>query len=768
MVQYHFVALAAAATAVTAKISVQVHRNLEVAKQSNVVVKFYSDEAHDTHRRRLKAGASRTETIESLVDSLKEHTNTSQASVKSLLANQVESTAVEVATTWIDCSMYINNAPDDLVQKIAALPEVESIYEPVAMALDETKSDDIPASAVNEVIEWGIEKIQAPALWANGIKGDGIVVANIDTGVRYTHEALKSNWRSEYGWFDPYDKTELPNDRWGHGTHVMGTMVGTQGIGVAPNAKWIACKGCNYVCQQHMLVKCAEFLLCPHDKDGNNPDCSKAPHVINNSWGAHGTKFWIEGLLTSWRGAGIIPVFNNGNDGFEGCAYSNYPAASPQVIAVGSTSSSDALASGSSLGPSVRNRLKPDISAPGLNIYSATSDNDGSFSFLSGTSMATPHVSGAIALYLSANEGATYDQVYTALTNNVDTNTLSPPDKSCGGIPNTQYPNNLFGYGRLNVFKAVTAPPSTPRPTLPPPPPKCALWMLDTDYIGEDIKALPFRSSDDCCDECDNTPKCNAFTYTYDNSTYDIGGTCWLKAVDEPVVSVYKEGSKSARVLNPTKPSTACGTLAVNTHYIGGDLASTKQATAESCCADCENTPGCKLFVWSNDDGGTCWLKHTKGAKVTAIGAKAGLLQALPGPLSCGNIEWNMDFLGKNIAQVSAGQPADCCAACHSNQVCNAYSWLGGVCYLKRRRAVTKLTSGVVSARVDKCSALESDVYYVGNDLSDVKADLADCCAICRETSGCGAFSWASGVCYLKSYKGASRANATFNSAVVI
>ncbi|RQM11591.1 hypothetical protein B5M09_013528 [Aphanomyces astaci] len=182
MVQYQFMALAV--TAVTAKISVQVHRNLEIAKQSNVVVKFHCDEALSTHRRRLKVGASRTETIESLVDSLKEHTTKSQASVKSLLTDEVESTDVEVAgTTWIDCSMYVNNAPTNLVQKIAAVPEVESIYEPVTMTLDETKSNDKPASAVNEAIQWGVKKIQAPALWAKGIKGEGIVVANIDSGV---------------------------------------------------------------------------------------------------------------------------------------------------------------------------------------------------------------------------------------------------------------------------------------------------------------------------------------------------------------------------------------------------------------------------------------------------------------------------------------------------------------------------------------------------------------------------------------------------------
>ncbi|RHY88335.1 hypothetical protein DYB31_010158 [Aphanomyces astaci] len=559
MLQYRFMALAAtAATVVTAKISVQVHRNLEIAKQSNIVVNFHSDEALATHRRRLKGGASRTETIESLVDSLKEHTTKSQASVKSLLANQVESTAVEVATTWIQCSMYIDNAPNDLVQKIAALPEVKYIHEPVTMTLDETKSGDKPANAVNEVSEWGIKKIQAPALWAKGIKGDGIVVANIDSGVRYTHESLKSNWRSEYGWFDPYNKTKLPSDPQGHGTSIMGTMVGTQGIGVAPKAKWIACKGCkNGWCLDRKVVECAQFLLCPHDKDGNNRNCSKAPHVINGSFGRHRRDFFLEGMITMWREAGIIPVFANGNNGLKGCGYSIYPGTSPQVIAVGFTDSSDSLSIYSSLGPSVRNRGKPDISAPGSDIRTAGHLSDDGVLQASGSSMAAPYVSGAIALYLSANKGASYDQVYKALTKNVDTNTLTPPNKTCGGIPNTRYPNNLFGYGRLNIFKAVAA--SIPRLTLPPPSPK---------------------------------------------------------------------DSKSNQVLNPTNDLNTCGTLEDNTHYIGGNLASAKLATAESCCAECKKTPGCKLFVWFNLNGGLCRLKDTQGPKVAVDGAKAGVLPA--------------------------------------------------------------------------------------------------------------------------------------------
>ncbi|RHY05193.1 hypothetical protein DYB25_007691, partial [Aphanomyces astaci] len=110
--------------------------------------------------------------------------------------------------------------------------------------------------------KWGIKKIQAPALWAKAIKGDGINVANIDTGVRYTHESLESNWPREYGWFNPYSKTkQLPSDTDGHGTH--------------------------------------------------------APHVINGSFGEHRTDFFLQDTITMWREAGIIPVFASGNKGLK-------------------------------------------------------------------------------------------------------------------------------------------------------------------------------------------------------------------------------------------------------------------------------------------------------------------------------------------------------------------------------------------------------------------------------------------------------------------
>ncbi|RQM31326.1 hypothetical protein B5M09_012906 [Aphanomyces astaci] len=76
-------------------------------------------------------------------------------------------------------------------------------------------------------------------------------------------------------------------------------MVGTKGIGVAPKAKWIACKGCNgnSDCDELKVVQCAQYLLCPHNNDGNNFDPSKAPHVINGSSGGHTRKFYLEDMI---------------------------------------------------------------------------------------------------------------------------------------------------------------------------------------------------------------------------------------------------------------------------------------------------------------------------------------------------------------------------------------------------------------------------------------------------------------------------------------
>jgi len=148
-------------------------------------------------------------------------------------------------------------------------------------------------------IEPNIAHVRAPEAWALGYDGTGLVVASIDTGVRYTHQALVGQYRGNngdgtfdhnYNWYNPYNPSDdVPRDGNGHGTHTMGTMVGdddptlTYQVGMAPNAQWIACKGCESTkCSEIALNACADWILAPN----NNPD--NRPNVVNNSWGGGG------------------------------------------------------------------------------------------------------------------------------------------------------------------------------------------------------------------------------------------------------------------------------------------------------------------------------------------------------------------------------------------------------------------------------------------------------------------------------------------------
>ncbi|KAF0692223.1 Aste57867_16675 [Aphanomyces stellatus] len=458
----HVLVAAIASASLSAKISVQVHRNLELDDTTNVVVKFHCDQALANHHRRLRACATRADTISSVVESLQEYTTAVQNEVLDMLhESRIESTsdvrAMAVRTTWIDCAMYIDNITPEILHKVAASPQVESVHEPFVVKLESPRATPPIKSATKaaRANQWGVDRIQAPAAWAQGNTGQGIVVGSIDAGVRYTHEALKSNWRAEYGWFDPFNGTDAPYDKWGHGTHVTGTIAGANGIGVAPGAKWISCLGCNYLCHQEQLIQCAQFMLCPTDTKGNKNDCTKAPHVINNSWGNLWGSDWFDGSLVAWRAAGIIPVFSMGNDGAMGCGTTNYPGSSPLVIAVGGTNSNHGLYHSSSMGPTEDDRIKPDVAAPGEDVVSASNKDDSSVETRSGTSMASPHVTGAVALYLSAHGGATFDQVYAALTTTTATQSLVPTDEFCANIPPTQFPNNVYGYGQINAFEAV-------------------------------------------------------------------------------------------------------------------------------------------------------------------------------------------------------------------------------------------------------------------------------------------------------------------------
>ncbi|KPJ74216.1 hypothetical protein AMJ52_01475 [candidate division TA06 bacterium DG_78] len=316
-------------------------------------------------------------------------------------------------------------------------------------------------------IEWNVKKVQADSCWSAGFTGEGIVIGHIDTGVYPDHEALIGKWTGY--WFDGIHGKPEPYDDHNHGTHTLGTILGGDGfgpfdsdIGVAPGAQYVCAKG--FTAQgwgtYESLDPCFEFMA----------ELKELVDIraVSNSWGDDSTTaldFWQQ--CETWKSLGIFPVFANGNSGpgvGSACTPGNYPL----VIGIGATDHNDNIASFSSRGPAPDydpwndpahwyrpdwDLIKPDISAPGVNVRSAT--KNGGYASYQGTSMATPHVCGAVALLCQKNRAITPEELYNLITNN--------PDEPAQGAP---YPNNTYGWGRLNIYKALQATPEMDIPYL--------------------------------------------------------------------------------------------------------------------------------------------------------------------------------------------------------------------------------------------------------------------------------------------------------------
>lgn len=393
------------------------------------------------------------------------------AALQNEAATQAPLLAVLQKSGYNPHSFWIVNALEvkgdrALAEKLAGQPGVALVAANVQHTLAPEPAQASADGAVQ--VGWGLQRIRVPSVWADwGVRGAGITVANLDTGVAYTHTALLPQYRGwspagishDYNWYDAAgDKPMLqPGDSVGHGTHTMGIMVGGSaggfgGLGVAPNARWIAVRGCDgFFCTDDDLIRGAQWILAPTDLSGKNPRPDLRPQVVNNSWGQTGDSPWYSGYVTAWNAAGIFSVFASGNNGiFEGCQNTLTPGSYPNSFAVGATDDSDIAALFSSRGPTTDGRIKPDISAPGVNIPSAWPD--GSVKLLSGTSMATPHVAGVVALLWSANPTLIGD---LAATEHVLTATALPrPTTECGS-PSTTSPNNVYGWGRLDARAAV-------------------------------------------------------------------------------------------------------------------------------------------------------------------------------------------------------------------------------------------------------------------------------------------------------------------------
>ncbi|GMF17819.1 unnamed protein product [Phytophthora lilii] len=394
----------------------------------------------------------RTENIQNIVAALKMHAEVTQDPVIKLLVQA----GLQFNSRWISNTIEVLDAPLDLVQQILALLVVKEIIFDIIFTIEppQTTADSTSNTAT---AGWGATKIKATNVWATSNIGQNVVVGTIDTGVRSTHETLRNNWVGSYGWYDPDQKTATPFDANGHGTHTMATIAGGLGVGIAPGVTWMTCKGCGATsCTLSLLTACAQFMLCPTDTNGNNCNAAKAPHIVSNSWGAGQGMTYFQPSLDAWYAARILPVFATGNSGANGCSTVVSPGDSAKAFAVGATDSSDVLGSFSSLGPSVNGLVKPDFAGPGVSIRSAWNGNDTAYVSLSGTSMAAPHLAGTIALALSARPGFCFDSMKTILTSSTD-RSLPTSATTCGGTPSSSFPNNQYGYGRINAQNVVNA-----------------------------------------------------------------------------------------------------------------------------------------------------------------------------------------------------------------------------------------------------------------------------------------------------------------------
>lgn len=355
--------------------------------------------------------------------------------------------------------------------QIARRPEVDRVLRsPHLRPLPRPAALEPGLSERPEDAPWGIEAIGAARVWAEfGVTGEGVVVGQSDSGVDAGHPLLAPTYRGAGGdddlnWFDPWTGKAAPWDGSGHGTHTLGTVLGQEGVGVAPGATWFACANLvRNLGNPANYLDCMQFMLAPHPQGGDplragRPDL--AADVSTNSWGCPPS---FEGCdqQTLWqataalRAAGIFFVAAAGNEGPACDSLGTPPGNYGNVLSVGALARSGDLAEFSNRGPrtgSPDSASGPDLLAPGVDILSLWPG--GGWAVQSGTSMAAPHVAGVVALMWSANPKLRGD---IDATERILQQTSAPytgrPD-GCGD--EGEFPDSGAGYGLLDAYAAVT------------------------------------------------------------------------------------------------------------------------------------------------------------------------------------------------------------------------------------------------------------------------------------------------------------------------
>lgn len=325
---------------------------------------------------------------------------------------------------------------------------------------------DLPAPASPA---WNVTALGADQVWTRlGDTGAGIVVGTSDSGVDSSHPALSAGFRGgDDSWYDPWRHTRTPNDTAGHGTHTLATAVGRTQTGVAPGARWVGCVNLHRnLGNPARYLDCLQFMLAPFPHGGDpftdgRPE--RAPHVLTNSWGCPKLEGCDSGALrpatAALAAAGIFVVVAAGNTGPLCGSVDDPPAPYPDVFTVGAVDRDRRVTAFSSRGPADAGVVKPDAVAPGAAVLSAWPD--GGYATLDGTSMATPHVAGTVALMWSANPALIGDLARTTdiLRHTATPAGLTRPSRAGtqGGAVCGNNAANVTGAGMVDAYAAVQA-----------------------------------------------------------------------------------------------------------------------------------------------------------------------------------------------------------------------------------------------------------------------------------------------------------------------
>jgi serine protease AprX len=432
-------------------------------------------------------------------DKLKQQADATQGPVKA----QLDAAGIPYRSFWA-VNMIVAQGDRSDVLDVAARPDVAAIEtnEPLDGIAGEEGPEEIDEGNAVDAIEGGVTQANAPPLWTLGFTGQGMVVANQDTGMRWTHNALRTHYRGwggsiatsdhNYNWHDSIHaqitsadggtaspatnscgrNLVVPCDDHGHGTHTTGTTVGDDGVtnqvGVAPGAKWIGCRNMDTGNgRASTYTECFQFFLAPTKLDGTAADPTKRPDVMNNSWGCPQAGELcapnvMKSIVENSEASGIFIEASAGNDG-PGCnTVTDPPAIYDSAFSTGSITSTNAISSFSSRGSVTvdgSGRMKPDLVARGSTVRSTLRTSDTAYGNMSGTSMAGPHVVGAVAVLWSARARLVRDVPRTKwlLTRSANPAGISAAT-TCGGT--SAVPNNHYGWGRLDVKAAYDLEPS--------------------------------------------------------------------------------------------------------------------------------------------------------------------------------------------------------------------------------------------------------------------------------------------------------------------